>query len=412
MTTGVLRNPDFRLFLTSHILNETGANVARVALPLVAVLSLNASAFEVGLLAAMQSMATLVFGLPSGVWVDRWRRRRVMVVSDSSRFVLLSAIPVLWLVGVLNMPIMYGIALLLGCAQVFNDVADQTYLPDLVDKEALPDGNSKLQLVRSAGFGIGPSIGGAIVQAVGAPLTMIAMAVSALGSAISLSLIRSPDPKPEPRESRGLIRDVGEGLRFLARDPIVRINTVVSAATTLFVSGVLALGVLFLAETVRLAPGVIGLVLVGGGIGGVLSGLLGRRLVERYGSARITWLPLLVTSPFALLLPMTEADWRVSFYIITSAVITFGMTLFAIGALSYRQNVTPSHLLGRVNAASQFITWGMVPLGGLLGGFLATHLTVRGALWVLMTGKVLAAVPILWSPLVRVRDFDQIHTSS
>ncbi|WP_181611869.1 MFS transporter [Nonomuraea soli] len=412
MTTGVLRNPDFRLFLTSHILNETGANVARVALPLVAVLSLNASPLEVGLLAAAQSVATLVLGLPSGVWVDRWRRRRVMVVSDASRFVLLSAIPLLWSLGLLNMTIMYGIALLLGCAQVFNDVADQTYLPDLVAKESLPDGNSKLQMVRSAGFGIGPTIGGAIVQAVGAPLTMMAMAISALGSAISLSLIKSPDPRPERHESRGLVKDVGEGLSFLMREPVMRINIIVSAATTLCVSGVLALGVIFLADTVDLAPGVIGLVLVGGGIGGVLSGLLGKRLVDRYGTARITWFPLIVTSPFALLLPMTEADWRVSFYIITSAMITFGMTLFSIGALTYRQNVTPSNLLGRVNAASQFITWGMVPLGGLLGGVLATHLTVRGALWVLMTGKVLAAVPILWSPLVHVRDFDQIQANS
>ncbi|MEV0582296.1 MFS transporter [Nonomuraea sp. NPDC050310] len=412
MTTGVLRNPDFRLFLTSHILNETGANVARVALPLVAVLSLHASPLEVGLLAAAQSVAYLLLGLPAGVWVDRVRRRRVLVVTDSARFVLLALIPLLWAVGGLSMLALYGIALLVGCAQVLNDVADQTYLPDLVPKESLPDGNSKLQVVRSVGFGSGPTIGGAIVQIIGAPLTMAVIALSALGSAVALTRIKAADPLPQPRKSRGLARDIGEGVSFILREPIMRVNVLVHTATTLFVSGVLALGVLFLAETVHLAPGVIGLVLVGGGIGGVLSGLLGRRLVARFGAARISWIPLLVTSPFALLLPMTEADWRVSFYLITSAVITFGMTLFGIGATSYRQSVTPPHLLGRVNAATQFLTWGMVPLGGLLGGFLATQVSVRGALWVLMTGKVLAALPILWSPLVKMRDFDEAQVRS
>ncbi|WP_158088681.1 MFS transporter [Thermoactinospora rubra] len=405
MTTGVLRNPDFRLFLTSHILNETGANVARVALPLVAVLSLHASPFEVGLLAALQNAANLLIGLPAGVWVDRLRRRRVMIVTDTIRFFLLAAIPVLALQQLLTMPILYGIALLAGCAQVFNDVADQTYLPGLVSREQLPDGNAKLQIVRSAGFGGGPSVGGAIVQLIGAPLTMLVTALSALGSAVALSRIKAPDPRSE-RVSRGLVHDVVEGVTFVSRDRIMRINLVVNASTTLFVSGVLALGVLFLAEDVGLEPAVIGLVLVGGGIGGVSSGMLARRLIDRYGVARVSWVPLLVTSPFALLLPMTQADWRVSFYVITSAVITFGMSLFGVGALSYRQSVTPSHLLGRVNAAHQFVTWGMVPLGGLLAGLLATHLTVRGALWVLMTGKVLSALPILKSPIVRMRDFE------
>ncbi|MFI7695831.1 MFS transporter [Nonomuraea sp. NPDC049655] len=412
MTTGVLRNPDFLRFLTSHVGNELGANISRVALPLVAVVTLHAQPAQVALLSALQTAAFLVLGLPAGVWVDRMRRRRVMMVTDLARFVLLASIPLAAHLGLLSIGMMFAVAFLAGAAQVFNDVADQTYLPSLVSTRQLSDGNSKLEVVRSGGFLAGPGIGGLLVQLVGAPFTMFATALGSLTSALFLSTIKTPDKPPAASEPEPLLRGIGVGLRYVWRDRLLRMFAASSVLTNLTVGAVLGLSVLFLADEVGLAPGLIGVLLMSGGFGGVAAGLLGALLARKVGTARITWLSLTVPAPFALLLPMTQADWRVAFFAVTSIALSWSAALSTVGQITYRQTTVPEQLLGRVNASFRSLMWSSVPLGALLGGIVAQQFGVRTALWVFMIGRVVSFVPLLFSPLPRLRDFDDVQARS
>nr|WP_171074588.1 MFS transporter [Nonomuraea basaltis] len=412
MTTGVLRNPDFLRFLSSHVANELGANISRVALPLVAVLVLHAGPAEVGLLASLQTIAFLVIGLPTGVWVDRMRRRRVMMAADLIRFVLLASIPVAAELGVLSIGMMFAVALLMGLAQVFNDVADQTYLPDLISNRQLSDGNAKLEIVRSGSFLAGPGVGGALVQLLGASRTLTATALGALASVLFLGSIKAPDKPPADTEGSPLLRGIRVGLTYLWRDRLLRMFVASSAMNNLCISGVLGLSVLFLAEEVKLAPGLIGLLLMSGGIGGLIGGLTGGWLSRRYGTARMTWLAVTVGAPFGLLLPMTQADWRVVCFAITSIMLSWSAALTNVGQITYRQTVTPEHMLGRVNASVRFVVWGTMPLGALLGGLVAQQVGVRQTLWVLMAGRLLAFLPLLFSPLPRMRDFTEVQARS
>lgn len=392
--------------------NELGANIARVALPLVAVLTLHASPLEVGVLAALQTSAFLVIGLPAGVWVDRMRRRRVMLVSDLARFLLLASIPLAHHLGVLTIELLCVVALLVSVAGVFNDVADQTYLPELMAKEKLSDGNAKLEVVRSGGALAGPSLGGALVQVLGAPRTMLATALASLASLLFLGTIRTPDRPPAPSGGRGLWADIREGMGFTWRDRVLRPIMLATAFTNLCISAVISLSVLFLADVVHLSAGLIGVLLMSGAVGGLIGGLVGGPLFRRYGTARVTWLAIAVTSPFGLLLPMTQADWRASFFVITSIALSLGAILYNVGQLTYRQTVTPAHMLGRVNATMRFVMWGTMPLGALLGGLVAQRIGVREALWVFMGVRLVSFLPLMFSPLVRMRDFSQVQARS
>ncbi|MEV4563102.1 MFS transporter [Nonomuraea sp. NPDC049419] len=405
MTTGVLRNPDFLRFLSSHAANELGANVSRVALPLVAVMTLHAGPAQVGLLSSLQTVAFLLLGLPAGVWVDRLRKRRVMMASDLARFVLLGSIPLAAGLGLLSIELLFVVALLAGVSQVFNDVADSTYLPNLVSTTQLSDGNAKLETVRASAFLAGPGVGGALVQLLGAPRTVLTTALGALASVFFLSTVKVPDKPPADTERGPMLRGIKEGLTYVWQDRLMRAFGASSALGNLCVSGVLGLSVLFLAETVKLAPGAVGALLMSGGIGGVLGGLTGGWLSRRFGSARTTLVATAVGAPFGLLLPLTEPDWRVVCFALASMGISWAAAMSNVGQSTYRQTVTPDHLLGRVNASVRFVTWGVMPLGALLGGIVAQQIGVRQALWLLMVGRAVAFVPLLFSPLPRMRDF-------
>ncbi|MGN9838591.1 MFS transporter [Nonomuraea sp. H19] len=412
MTTGVLRNPDFLRYLSSHVADELGANISRVALPLVAVLVLHAGPAEVGLLSSLQTAAFLVIGLPAGVWVDRMRRRRVMMASDLARFVLLASIPVAAELGVLSIWMMFVVALLAGMMQVFNDVADQTYLPELVSEGQLSDGNSKMEVVRSGAFLAGPGLGGALVHLLGASRTLAATALGALAAVLFLSSIKAPDKPPPDTEHRPLLRGIAEGLAYLWQDRMMRLFAASTALVNLCISAVLGLSVLFLAEEVALSPAVIGVLLMSGGIGGLIGGLTGGWLSRKYGTARMTWLAATLGAPFGLLLPMTQADWRVACFAITSIMLSWSAALTNVGQITYRQTVTPEQLLGRVNASVRFLVWGTMPVGALLGGLLAQQIGVRQALWLFMAGRLLAVLPLLFSPLPRMRDFAKARAGS
>ncbi|MGX8904456.1 MFS transporter [Streptomyces netropsis] len=406
------RRRDFRLFMSSHICNELGSSITYVALPLMAVLTLHASPWEVGLLAAAEQAAALVLGLPAGAWVDRMRRRNVMIAADAVRVVLFTAVPLAYLLDLHSMALLYTVALLLGCARLFGDVADQSYLPTLVGDSELINGNSKLQTVRSAAELGGPGIAGFLVQAFGAAGTIASQAVTSLASVILLGRIGAREEKPAAARKGGLLTDIREGLSYVLRHRVLRLIALNTAATNLFLSATITLEVLFLTRTVGLPPAAIGWVLATSTIGAMLGAVVVGRLSKAIGAARLTWLSLLATAPFGLLLPLAEKDWRITLFVLGAVVQSAGITLYNICQVTYRQTECPPHLLGRMTATMRFLVQGVLPLSGLLAGVLGELIGVRETLWIFAAGLVLAPLVLLCSPLRKMRDFEPTSLSS
>ncbi|MEU0677211.1 MFS transporter [Streptomyces sp. NPDC006172] len=400
---------DFRRFMTSHVCNELGNSITYVALPLTAVLTLHASAWEAGLLAAAESAAFLLLGLPAGAWVDRMRRRDVMIAADLARAVLLTAVPVAWLLDAHSMPLLYTVALLLGCARLFGDVADQSYLPTLVGRSTLIEGNSRLETVRSGAELAGPGVAGFLVQLLGPAGTLAGQAVTSLMSAALLGRIEAREERPArpPSGRGGLLPEIREGLHHVLRHPVLRLIALSTASVNLCLSGAFALETLFLTRTVGLPPAAVGWVLATAAVGSVLAALVTQRLSRRVGAARLTWLSLLAAMPFGLLLPLAEEGWRLGLFVLGALVQSAGVTTYNICQVAYRQTVCRPHLLGRMTATMRFLVWGTLPVSGLLAGALGELVGVRGALWILTAGLTLTPLILLCSPLRRMRDFDQ-----
>ncbi|GIH90793.1 MFS transporter [Planobispora siamensis] len=403
-SVSLFRHRNFMLLFGADTISQIGTQVSLLALPLVAVVALKASPFETGLLVAAETAAFLLVGLPAGVWVDRMARRRILVVADLVRGVLLASVPVSWWLGALSMPQLYGVALGTGLATVFFDIAYQSYLPSLVSRDRLVDGNAKLEIVRTTAGVAGPAVGGGLVQLLTAPVAVLVDAVSFLGSALFLWRIDATEQVPDRSGRRGLLKEIGEGLRFVATHRILRM-VAASTATGNFANGVFAaMEMIFLVRELRLAPGLVGLLFSAAAVGGLVGAVIVGRAARLVGSARLIWLSILVTQPFMFLVPLTEPGWRLGLFVIGSFMHSIGVVLYNVSQVSFRQAVTPERMLGRMNATMRFVVWGTLPLGGLTGGLLGEAFGARTTLWISAALVSLSAVPLLLSPLRDMRD--------
>jgi MFS family permease len=395
---------DFRQLWVGDTLSQFGASIGQFAIPALAVTQLAATPFEVGALSAAETAAFLLVGLPAGVWVDRLRRRPLMLRADFCRFALLMTIPVAWWLHVLTVWQLIVVALLVGLLTVFFDVAYQSYLPSLVGREHIVEGNAKLQISQSAAQVSGPALGGLLVQLIGAATSVLATALGFLSSALFLLRIRTSEPQPERTERRGMRVEIAEGLRFVLHQPTLRAITFCTGTSNLFSSIAGAAMLLFLIRQLHVDTGIAGLLMTAGGLGGLLGGLTATRWSRAFGQARTIWLSLLVVSPFSLLMPLAEPGWRLILFAVASFAFGLGAVVYNVAQVSYRQAICPDHLLGRMNASVRFLVWGTMPIGGLIGGALAAWLTPRGALWVGSAGEALAVLWVLASPLRTMRD--------
>ncbi|MBG0830898.1 MFS transporter [Planomonospora sp. ID67723] len=400
----LFRHRNFMLLFGADTISQAGTQISLIALPFVALTALGAGEFEMGLLVAAETAAFLLVGLPAGVWVDRMARRRILVTADLVRGALLASVPVAWWLDVLTMLQLYGVALGTGLATVFFDIAYQSYLPSLVTRDRLVDGNAKLEIVRSTAGVAGPGMGGGLVQLLTAPVAVLADAVSFLGSALLLWRIDATEQVPDRTERRGLLKEIGEGLRFVATHRILRMIAA-ATATANFANGIFAaVEMIFLARVLGLAPGLIGLMFSAAAVGGLTGAVIVGRMSRRIGSARLIWLSILVTQPFMFLVPLTEPGWKLALFVIGTFVNSVGVVLYNVSQVSFRQGVTPEHMLGRMNATMRFVVWGTLPLGGLAGGVLGEVLDARATLWVSAGLTTLSVVPLLLSPLRGMRD--------
>jgi len=401
---GLFFHRDFRRLWIGDAISQVGTQVSMLALPLVAVKTLHASAFEVGVLTACETAAFLFVGLPAGAWCDRVRRRPVLIAGDIGRAIALGSVPLAAVLHHLTIGQMFAVALITGVLTVFFDVAYQSYLPELVSRDELVDGNGKLEATRATSQVVGPSLGGFLVQVFTAPYAVLADAISYVWSASWVTAIQAREPAPVPPPQRHLGKEIGEGLRFVLGNPILRKIAGCTGTANLFGAANTAVIVVFLVRTVHLSSGGIGVLFSIGAVGGLIGALTSGWFARRVGQARAIWLGALIFAPFDLLEPMTHHDWRLSLTAITLFFASVGAVLYNVAQVSFRQALCPRPLLGRMNATMRFLVWGTMPLGGLLGGWLATAFGLRNALWICAVGAQFAPLWVLFSPLRRMRD--------
>ncbi|WP_394621723.1 MFS transporter [Lentzea sp. JNUCC 0626] len=397
-------HPDFRRLWMGDTISQFGANVGMTVIPLLAAGVLNATPFEMGLLAAASTMAFLVIGLPAGVWVDRMRRKPLMIAMDVARAALMLSVPLAWWLGLLGLPQLIVVSLAVGVCTVFFDVAYQSYLPSLVGRGQLVEGNSKLQASLSVAEVSGPAIGGYGAQFLGAANSVLATGLGYLSSAFFLMRIRTAEPAPERHPDPHLRREIMEGLRFVFGNVTLRMIVACTGTSNFFHGIQNAVLILFLLQTVRLSEGTAGLVLSAGGVGGVLGAAFAYKIGLLVGQARMIWLIPVLTWPFTLALPFVSDGWGLVLPMVGLAISVFGIVVYNVGQVSYRQAICPDHLLGRMNASIRWVVWGSTPLGALLGGGLGTWIGVVPTLWVSLVGSVGGMVWLLVSPLRTMRD--------
>jgi MFS family permease len=401
---GLLREHDFRQLYTADTISQLGTQVSLLALPLVAVRALHASNFEMGILAACETLAFLLVGLPAGAWVDRMRRRNVLMAGDLGRAIVLGSVPIAWWAGVLTMAQLFIVALAAGVLTVFFDVSYQSYLPHLVGRDKLVEGNSKLEAVRAVNQLAGPPIAGGLISAFTAPFAVAIDAVSYLGSALFVGRIRKREEKPERKPDAHLGREINEGLRFVLRNRMLRSIAACTGSSNLFSAISYSMLIVLLARELNLNAAVIGVFTSVSAIGGMVAALVATRISKWLGQGPTIWISIAVTGPFALVLPLAQRGWLLWAAAVGSAITWFGAVVYNITQVSFRQGLTPERLLGRMNATMRFLVWGTMPIGGVIGGVLGKYIGVRPTLWVGAIGGMLAFLPVLLSPLRGMRE--------
>ena len=402
------RHHDFRQLWIGDTISQFGTQLSQLALPVLAVTVLHAGPRDMGLLTAAENLAFLVVGLPAGAWVDRWRKKRVLVGGDAVRALVFASIPVAWALGQLTLVQLYVVALAAGIATVFFDVAYQSYLPSLVAGSQVVDGNAKLQASQSVAQVAGPAAGGALLRVLSAPVLVAADAVSYALSALFVSRIAHAETPRSRAERRPLRTEMAEGLRFVLRHPLLVRITATTSISNLFSGVQQALLVLFVLRILHLDTQTLGLVFALGAAGGLAGALLTGRIVAVVGEGRTIPVSILVGGLFGIGVPLAAlpSGTAASTVLLVVATVGFWTTtvVYNITQVSFRQRLCPPELLGRMNASVRFIVWGTVPIGGVLGGLLGGTIGVVPTLWVASAGQVAAALPVLLSPLTRMRD--------
>ncbi|WP_040339878.1 MFS transporter [Candidatus Blastococcus massiliensis] len=403
-TAGLWRHHDFRQLWAAETVSQVGTQITLLALPVLAVGVLDATPLEMGVLVALETAAFLVIGLPAGAWVDRWRRKRVLMVNDLVRAAALASLPVAHLLDALALPQLFVVAAVTGTATVFFDVAYQSYLPTLVARDQIVDGNGKLEASRAVAQVAGPGLTGVLLRFLGPPLLIAANALTFLLSAFFIARIRHVDVVPDRSTRRRLRTEIAEGLSFVLRHPLLRRIVACTGTANLFHSMSTALLVLFALRTLGIPESTLGLVLSAGAAGGLVGAVTAARFARLVGEGRAIPLSALLLLPFAALTPLAAVGPAELLLVVGMFGYSWAVVAYNVVQVSFRQRLCPPELLGRMNASVRFLVFGTMPLGGLLGGVLGTWIGVVPTLWIAAAGQALAAAWVVTSPLIGMRE--------
>ncbi len=392
------RNGDFMRLWVGQTVSEAGTQVSQLAVPTVAILLLHATPFQVGLLTALEFLPFPVLGLVAGVYADRLKRRPLMIVSDLGRLFALATIPIAFSLGFLRIEQLYLVGLVVGIFNVFFGISYQSYLPALIDRADLVEGNSKLEVSRSTAQLAGPAIAGVAIQAIGAARAIYIDAASFLVSAASLWLIRKPEPEPSPGSASGKTgfwHEMGEGIQVVIGNPTLWKIAGCTATWNLGSNMAFAVELIFMYRYLHLAPAVVGVVFAIGAVGALLGAIAAGPIVARLGVGLTLFLSALTGGLImaTVLAGYTNAPVFLSILFFTEFLLG---APYNITQVSLRQAITPDRVQGRMNATMRTIVWGTIPIGSLLGGILAggigvpTTIVIGGFISMLAAGWILA----------------------
>ncbi len=409
-TGGLWSHPDFLKLWTGQSISELGSQVSQLAIPWLAAVELHASPLAFSLLGVLGFLPFILFALPAGVWVDRLRRRQILIVGDSARAALLALIPILWAAGVLQIWHLLVLEFVIGIFTVFFDVAYQSYLPALIEREHLIDGNSKLQLTVSIAQVGGPTVSGTLIAAITAPYAIVVDAVSfAISSVFMIGMKHRENlPRQDAAEPRPhMWPQVKEGLGWVVGNRNLR-AIAGCTGTSNFCSGLMfSIVILYMVRVLHLSSIQAGAVFAVGSAGSIAGALLANRLGKKFGVGSAIVFMAVIFSFGGLAYPLAPKSFPLPLLMAGQLLFGFSAVAYNILQVSYRQAITPERLQGRMNAAMRWIVWGTIPLGTLAGGAIAQATSLHIAIWV---GAVLGTPVFLWvllSPLRSIKEMPE-----
>jgi MFS family permease len=402
-TRSLLRHPDFLKLWTGQTVSVFGTAITQLALPIIAATTLRVSPFEFGLLTTIEFLPFILLSLPAGVWVDRLRRRPILIAADLGRAVAIASIPVAFALNGLTIWQLYAVAFLNGCLTVFFDVAYQSFLPSIVDRDQLVDGNSKLEITRSASQIVGPGMAGVLIGLLRAPFAMTLDAASYVWSALFVLLIRRAEPPVAPYGEAihgpkpSMRAEIAVGLRYVTGHRWLRSIAATTGTSNLFANVFFAILILYLADERGLSPEAIGFAFSIGSLGVLGAALTTSRLTARIGVGR-----MLVLSSIGFSLEGLPVAFAPDGLILAAVALFVFMGGFFgvawnINQVSLRQAITPPRMQGRANATMRFIVWGTIPLGSVVGGALGSLIGLHATIVVGAVGALIAFVPVTLS---------------
>jgi MFS family permease len=418
------RDPGFLRLWAAETISHFGSSITGIALPFVAITLLNAGPLEVAILNLADFLPFLLIGLLAGALVDRLPRRAVLIGGDLGRAALILTIPIAYLAGLLTLMQLIVVGFFVGILTVFFDVAYQAYLPSLIRREDLVEGNSKLEFSRSAAGLLGPGLGGLLVDLLRAPVAMIVDAASFLVSALFLATIKDRQApvtegnsaidqtqrhqrERQPSTRSAVRTEISEGLRFVFGHPVLRAIGSATATSNLFSSIGGAAFMLFAINDLKMSPALIGFAFSLGSVGGLVASLVAGPLSRRFGVGRVIVATVALGGPFefAVGLGSAGAD-ALNLALIAAAGFAMGGsgTIYNINQVSLRQAITPEAMSGRMNATMRWFVWGTMPIGSIIGGIIGETLGVRAAILIGGAGASLAFIPLIFGPVWGIKE--------
>lgn len=413
---GLLRHPNFLKLWTAETVSVFGSQISALAIPLVAATVLKVQAFEFALLGVIEFLPFILFTLPAGAWVDRLRRRPIMITGDLGRAIALLTIPGVYALNPAWLTIwqLYVVAFVTGTLTVFFDVSNQSYLPSIVERDELIEGNSKLQISQSAAQIAGPGIAGFLIGFIGAAFAIVADALSFVWSAAFVFLIRKPEPPVlHPADQAGqkrpsIVSDVREGLAFVLGNAALRGISFGTASSNLFSSMGFSIYILYAINGLGLDATRIGIAFALGNVGALVGAVVANRVARWFGLGPTIVGSLAIGGLFLLLVAIAPAgDAALPFLVAGGVFGGLSQMIYNINQVSYRQAICPPRMQGRMNATVRFLVWGTMPIGSLIGGAMASTIGLHETIWIAaILGFVPAIFPFL-SPVRNLREMPQ-----
>jgi len=396
---GLWRQPDFLKLWSAETISQFGTQVSQLALPFIAIVILNASPFAVAALGTVEFLPFLLFTLPAGVWVDRLPRRAILITADYGRALLLFTVPLAYAFDALTLVQLFVVGFLVGTFTVLFDVSYQSYLPSLVQRDQIIEGNSKLEVSRTTAQITGPGVAGGLIGLITAPYAVLVDAISFVASGAFLTAIRKQEQKPVAPEGvrPRMHTELWEGLQYVVRHPLLRPQAMCTGTSNFFSNVTFSIFLVYAVRTLDLSAEEVGLIFTLGGPGGLLGALLSQRITRRFGVGPTTVTMTLLFGGAGFLVPLAPQSFPHPYLVASGLIFSFSVVVYNITQVSLRQAITPERIQGRMNSVMRFLVWGTIPLGSLTGGALASTIGLRETLFVGAAGGLVSGLPIILS---------------